>query len=549
MSRPKEVLQKLQRLTDGSDPLLSGKQATKIRRQAADLERAYLHLDDIVVVALAGGTGVGKSTLINALAGTTIAAPGVKRPTSDHVAVYLHKQVDFAPRVSPDTIPFKEHKHTSDQLRKVIILDLPDCDSISTMHKRITNEVLPHTDLLLLVTDPAKYGDRIFYELAETTRHAQENKFIVLNKVDTLEVSYGEKKETVLNELLSDFSGKLGTLWPSEAPPRILPISASEAFEAKTGHRKPDALFRALEQVLFDLKDKKLREKIKQRNLDTEFGSLRETVLDAVEHSSFIGKTALLDRRIENAHNEMTAYARGLVEASFTEQAHTDFRKYFVGRVTRSWSFPAKVTARISKLTAGGPAPESGLLAKRLASFNAKLERTERDLYKTYTSQWKSAPVEEAEKPDVHWDLSQKAEEFTVGRKRKRFFLTVVAGVVLFFFFAARPAAVEFLEDMQTDAPFRESAKQFFIASLKGILVSFHPFYLLSWLAGLIILYASSVLIVLLRIRLQADHALSELKASLTAELEDMVERHLAPYRTADKEIREKAAQLTSLFR
>src|ERR1700760_1893461 len=37
------------------------------------------------VVALAGGTGSGKSTLFNALSGATFSPPGVTRPTTRHV--------------------------------------------------------------------------------------------------------------------------------------------------------------------------------------------------------------------------------------------------------------------------------------------------------------------------------------------------------------------------------------------------------------------------------------------------------------------------------
>ena len=39
-------------------------------------------LGDATVVALAGATGSGKSTLFNALSGSEVSSPGVRRPTT-----------------------------------------------------------------------------------------------------------------------------------------------------------------------------------------------------------------------------------------------------------------------------------------------------------------------------------------------------------------------------------------------------------------------------------------------------------------------------------
>ena len=49
-----------------------------------------------LVVAFFGGTGVGKSSLLNRLAGEPIARTGVERPTSREVTIYLHESVELA---------------------------------------------------------------------------------------------------------------------------------------------------------------------------------------------------------------------------------------------------------------------------------------------------------------------------------------------------------------------------------------------------------------------------------------------------------------------
>ncbi len=53
-----------------------------------------------LIVAFLGGTGVGKSTLLNRLAGKDIARTGVVRPTSKEVTLFHHNSVKIAHRPS-----------------------------------------------------------------------------------------------------------------------------------------------------------------------------------------------------------------------------------------------------------------------------------------------------------------------------------------------------------------------------------------------------------------------------------------------------------------
>ncbi len=116
-----------------------------------------------VVIVLMGGTGVGKSTLLNALAGQSIARTGLLRPTTRQVLAYIHASLPGD--ILPAQLLEQAVRHDQDILHNKVIVDAPDLDSKETENYRRLRGILPYADIVLYIGSPEKYHDRIGWEL------------------------------------------------------------------------------------------------------------------------------------------------------------------------------------------------------------------------------------------------------------------------------------------------------------------------------------------------------------------------------------------------
>ncbi|WP_246108486.1 GTPase [Streptomyces sedi] len=163
------------------------------------LPRAY------TTVAIAGATGSGKSTLFNALAGAQLSEAGVRRPTT---ASPVSCTWEAGREQSPDGllerlgVPARARRraHVLDPgLRGLILLDLPDYDSVDPAHREQVDRLLGLVDAVVWVVDPEKYADALLHEryLRAFAGHADVS-LIVLNQADRLPP---EAVDAVLDDL------------------------------------------------------------------------------------------------------------------------------------------------------------------------------------------------------------------------------------------------------------------------------------------------------------------------------------------------------------
>ena len=128
-----------------------------------------------LLVAFFGGTGAGKSSLLNRLAGQPVAQVGIVRPTSHHVTLYLHNS--YRDSLHEQALPTEQTRivyHDDDSKKAFAWLDMPDIDSTEQDNRAIVESWLPFIDWLIYVVTPDRYQDDLGWQFlqARENRHA-----------------------------------------------------------------------------------------------------------------------------------------------------------------------------------------------------------------------------------------------------------------------------------------------------------------------------------------------------------------------------------------
>ncbi|MBW1982838.1 MAG: 50S ribosome-binding GTPase [Deltaproteobacteria bacterium] len=260
--------------------LLFSFSATELEQISAALEKCAGKLDSIetsfLMIGLLGGTGVGKSTLMNALAGEQIASTSHRRPHTDKVLLYRHRNVQVPTALQQASIPWLEISHDADVIQHVLLCDLPDFDSLLGEHRERVAGFLEYLDVLVWVTSPEKYADGRFYEFLQTVAKAEQNFVFVLNKIDML--FDGKSEQEAYQQL--DLVGRTFQRHIHDhgiGDPLLYLVSALQAFtsaEVASWNQFP-----SFRRYLFQQRDFKQVSAIKTANLDVEIDHFR-TILE-----------------------------------------------------------------------------------------------------------------------------------------------------------------------------------------------------------------------------------------------------------------------------
>ena len=151
-----------------------------IRPRAADIEAPLL-------VLLAGPTGAGKSSLLNALAGAEVSPTGAVRPTTREAILYADEAdansffTDGRLRLA--TRERVVHVVAPATAAGVGLIDSPDIDSVERDNRALADILLEAADLCVFVTTATRYADLVPWEVLRRVRDRGLPFVIVVNRL------------------------------------------------------------------------------------------------------------------------------------------------------------------------------------------------------------------------------------------------------------------------------------------------------------------------------------------------------------------------------
>jgi GTP-binding protein EngB required for normal cell division len=196
-SREESLLWRTEQLQDALD--VGGAELSPDRAGAADelvarVRERWALKGGRTVVALAGATGSGKSSLFNALVGDDVASIGARRPTTSKATAAIWGSGDD-PAELLNWLGIETRHHVpadAGALDGLILVDLPDFDSTETEHRVEADRILERADVFVWVTDPQKYADaRLHNEYLAPLQDHETVMLVVLNQVDRIQDADG----------------------------------------------------------------------------------------------------------------------------------------------------------------------------------------------------------------------------------------------------------------------------------------------------------------------------------------------------------------------
>ncbi|MGO9571109.1 MAG: GTPase [Desulfomonilaceae bacterium] len=246
--------------------LMSGEARDSFVQKTQVLLRKARQQGEVLYVGILGGTGVGKSTLINALARDDISDSSDKRPFTDHAVVYRHRDTPRGLEEISALIRDNDAVHDSDIIKDLVLLDLPDFDSIEQDNRTAVLEILSCLDSVVWVVSPEKYADAVFYGFVGQTLINRENFTFVLNKADELIEEDAVDPHSKLKEVLGDFTFRLKHEAGIEQP-RVFILSAAHEVNGKNREPVLESEFKRFRSFLMVRRDAKEIASVKTVNL------------------------------------------------------------------------------------------------------------------------------------------------------------------------------------------------------------------------------------------------------------------------------------------
>ena len=242
LSQVEHLLKQAHAWTDATSiwqPLVQGQ--SLLKRVLARTDSLRIRLEAPLVVATFGGTGTGKSSLVNALVGADVTRAGRQRPTTRKPIIICHSRTDL-PQLGLPVESCEVVRSESDLVRDLVIVDCPDPDTNETetpgSNLALLHSLLPSCDVLLYVSTQQKYRSaRVGTELAQAASGCR--------------VIFVQTHADLDEDIRHDWSHQLSATF---AVPDIFFVDSQLAFrEQLTGQRPTGEMGRLVDLLMREL--------------------------------------------------------------------------------------------------------------------------------------------------------------------------------------------------------------------------------------------------------------------------------------------------------
>jgi hypothetical protein len=294
-----------------------------VKRLLSRVDTLRIRLEAPLIVATFGGTGTGKSTLVNGLVGQNCTTTGKERPTTRRPVLLVHPQTPVE-QLGLTLEDFVVVSVESPILRDIILIDCPDTDTTEeeTLGSNLDrlHRLLPHCDVLIYASTQQKYRSaRVTEELADAATGCR--------------LLFVQTRGDLDEDIRDDWRTQLETHFDV---PELFLVDSLKAIEDQEARRRPTGEFGRLLDVLTTQLAASERIRVRRAN-----------VLDLVQATLERSRSRLAAawpdvETLETALDEERHKLVGQMSQRLGEQLNGSrslWERRLVGAVTQAWGF------------------------------------------------------------------------------------------------------------------------------------------------------------------------------------------------------------------